>query len=310
TKYNLPSEFLLFLGTLEPRKNILAIIEAFVLAKPHLSSTCELIIAGSLGWKHGPILRAIARTSGVRYIGYVDEIDKPALYCLSTIFVFPSLYEGFGLPVLEAMASKTAVITSARSSLAEVVGDAGYLVHPLYVSEIADAIITLCTDDTLRELYRIKGYTRSCDFSWQKTAKTFLTYIEQCFMNTDQTLTFGALKEQLAVFYKERDWDQFHDPKNVADAISIEVGELLELMLWKNPEEVTSRMETDPSYRTAIEEELVDVLLYCFNFAISTNIELAPVILRKMAKNAQKYPSNVMKGNAPDRFVIAQKKAQ
>jgi len=131
--YALPKHFLLYLGTLEPRKNIEGILEAYQNSS-YLKKHTELIFAGSLGYKGHMYTDMIAQVSGARYIGYVDEEDKHALYTLAQAFVYPSLYEGFGLPVLEASVCGTPVITSHRSSLPEVVGESGSLVQPYNIS--------------------------------------------------------------------------------------------------------------------------------------------------------------------------------
>ncbi len=138
-KYNLPDQFILFLGTLEPRKNIVSIIQAFKNSELR-TKNYELIIAGAKGWKYQNILKEIDKTSGVQYVGYIDEKDKVNLYTMAKLFVFPSFYEGFGLPVLEAMSCGVSVITSNRSSLPEVISSSVTLVNPYNMSEIADGM--------------------------------------------------------------------------------------------------------------------------------------------------------------------------
>ena len=176
-KYNLPDKFILFLGTIEPRKNILGIIEAYTHSELR-TMNYELIIAGAKGWKHEPIMEKINQTEGVRYIGYVDEEDKRALYEFADLFVYPSLYEGFGFPVLEAMASGTPVITSNRSSLPEVAGDAAYLVNPYNTAELSRAMDVVLKDQSLRDILINKGKERAKSFDWQKTAQEFLNLIK------------------------------------------------------------------------------------------------------------------------------------
>lgn len=111
-------------------------------------------------------------------------------------------------------------------------------------------------------------------------------------------MTFQELKDQLKQFRDERDWAQFHDPKNLAEAMAIESGELLELFLWKTKEEIAQRMESDPAYRESIAQELVDVLAYVMAFSNATGIDLSEACLRKYEKNALKYPVDKSKGNA------------
>ena len=175
-KYNLPEKFILFLGTIEPRKNIEAIMEAFeksCLIINHYS----LIIAGAKGWKSEPIMAKINTTPGVEYLGYVDEKDKRMLYGLADLFIYPSLYEGFGFPVLEAMASGIPVVTSNRSSLPEVAGDAAHLVNPYNVNEMARAMGQLLEDNKLRELFIKRGRNKAKEFRWDKTAQEFLALL-------------------------------------------------------------------------------------------------------------------------------------
>ena len=169
-KYNLPEKYILYLGTLEPRKNILSIIEAFKINYELGINNYELVIAGSKGWKNEEILQAIESTEGVRYIGYVADEDKPGLYKYARLFVYPSLYEGFGLPVLEAMASGVPVITSNRSSMPEVVGGSAILVNPYDVGEIAKAMKKILSDRQLCDMLVERGNGQSGKFNWGKTA--------------------------------------------------------------------------------------------------------------------------------------------
>lgn len=142
-KYNLPHNYILYMGTLEPRKNIESIVKAFSLfiAKNVLSNNnIKLVIAGKKGWMFESIFNIVSKLNlndHVIFTDYVDEIDKPIIYNMAKLFVFPSLYEGFGIPVLEAMASSVPVITSNVSSLPEVSGEAAILVEPKDIKGIA-----------------------------------------------------------------------------------------------------------------------------------------------------------------------------
>ncbi len=169
-KYNLPGEFILFLGTLEPRKNLSRLIKAF----ESLQSDQTLVIAGKLGWKYSEVMKMIhtsPKRKQIQYIGYINEEDKPALIKLARVFAWPSLYEGFGLPVLEAMAVGTPVLTSNVTSLPEVVGDSAMIVNPYNVSEIANGLRILLDNEEVRENYIRKGIERSQNFDWSKTAQ-------------------------------------------------------------------------------------------------------------------------------------------
>ncbi len=168
--YNLSEKYILYLGTLEPRKNVESIIEAYKLS----AISYQLMVVGSSGWKNKKLLKLIQETAGVKYLGYVTDEEKSVLYQNASLFVFPSLYEGFGLPVLEAMAVGVPVITSNRSSLTEVAGEAGYLIDPHNVAEIAEAMEKILTDEKLRGILVERGLKRVGEFSWQKSAEEFV----------------------------------------------------------------------------------------------------------------------------------------
>lgn len=171
----LPEKFILAVGTLEPRKNLPSLIKAFenLITK---YSDLHLCIAGGVGWKTAGIKKTIPEnlTSRVHFLGYVDYSQLPELYSRATIFAYPSLYEGFGIPPLEAMACGTPVLTSNISSLPEVVGDAAYLVNPTNISEIEAGIEELLKNP---EPYRSKGLEHAKLFSWEKSAKEILNAI-------------------------------------------------------------------------------------------------------------------------------------
>ncbi len=172
-KYNLPESYILFLGTIEPRKNIIGLIEAF----EKITSNIYLIIAGAPGWKNEEIFeraKKSSRNDKIKFIGFVEPNDKPALYAGAELFIYPSLYEGFGFPVLEAMAADTPVITSNRSSLPEIVGSAAYLIDPTRPEQITIAIDEILTKPALRDLYIKNGREQAVKFSWEKAAKEWL----------------------------------------------------------------------------------------------------------------------------------------
>lgn len=176
-RYRLPERFVLYVGTIEPRKNLARLLEAFAAARaagiPH-----HLVAVGPYGWLSRDLAARIERLdlrSVVHLTGYVPFDDLPALYNLGEFFVFPSLYEGFGLPVVEAMACATPVITSNRSSLAEIAGDAAEQVDPESVEALAWAIRRLAGDRELREDLSRRGLARARGFSWAETARRMLT---------------------------------------------------------------------------------------------------------------------------------------
>ncbi|MDD3245398.1 MAG: glycosyltransferase family 1 protein [Methanosarcina sp.] len=179
-KYNLNLPFVLYVGTLEPRKNIVTLLKAFSKLKEKVHH--KLVIVGNKGWKFKEIFETVDKLDLQNYIiftGYVQDADLPALYNAADLFVYPSLYEGFGLPPLEAMACGCPVITSNTSSLPEVVGDAGIMVDPYDIDGLADSMYKVLTDEGLRINMSKKGLDRAKMFSWEKCAKeTFKVYEE------------------------------------------------------------------------------------------------------------------------------------
>ena len=171
-RYELERPFVLYVGTIEPRKNLTRLVRAFAQVK-HQCPDLELVLVGQLGWKYTSLLRAIEDLNlgrAVRRLGYVPGEDLPALYNLARTLAFPSLYEGFGLPVVEAMACGTPVLTSNGSSLAEIAVNASYLIDPLDVDDIARGLLCLATDDDWHARLRSAGLARSAQFSWQRAA--------------------------------------------------------------------------------------------------------------------------------------------
>ncbi|MEK7377033.1 MAG: glycosyltransferase family 1 protein, partial [Candidatus Margulisiibacteriota bacterium] len=169
-KYGLTDNYILFVGTIEPRKNIINLIKAFKKS----AATRGLVIVGKKGWLSDPIIREIKDHNGADKILWIDNVetkDLPALYSMASLLVYPSLYEGFGLPILEAMACGVPVITSNISSMPEVAGDAAVLIDPNGIDEIAKAIKDVLGDEHLRQSLISKGYQQAKKFSWEKCAK-------------------------------------------------------------------------------------------------------------------------------------------
>ena len=175
---NLPEKFVLFLGKLEPRKNAVGLLKAFNILKTFGGfDDVGLVLAGSRGWLCKDIFKEAAASSYRRQIIFKENIsdgERNFYYGLASVFVYPSFFEGFGFPPLEAMACGTPVVVSNNSSLPEVVGDAGLLIDPYNVSDIAAAIRNLLDDRRLRENLIQKGLARSQQFSWQKCAEKTL----------------------------------------------------------------------------------------------------------------------------------------
>ncbi len=165
--------YFLFVGTLEPRKNLKTLLEAYLRYLAKTSHPTPLLLAGGGGWRSeqfDDVLQKALGTGYVRRLGYVSEEELIALYGGAKAFVFPSIYEGFGLPPLEAMACGTPVLASNASSIPEVVGDAGMLVDPLDSDQIARALGRVDEDEVLRLALAKKGLARSQNFSWSKAA--------------------------------------------------------------------------------------------------------------------------------------------
>jgi len=171
----LPEQFILFLGTLEPRKNVVALLRAYArLVASGSEAWPALVIAGARGWFYQEILTAVeqlALTKRVILAGYVPEEEKPLWYAAAEFFVYPSLFEGFGLPPLEAMACGTPVIVSDTSSLPEVVGDAGVRVPPTDVAALTEALAAMWHDAAARADWRRRGLEQAARFSWLETAR-------------------------------------------------------------------------------------------------------------------------------------------
>jgi glycosyltransferase involved in cell wall biosynthesis len=174
-KYGLPERFILSVGTIQPRKNLARLVQAFaslIDRRPGLD--WDLVVAGGKGWLYEGVfdqVKASGVQSRVGLIGFVDDADLPALYNLAGLFAFPSLYEGFGLPPLEAMACGVPVVCSTASSLPEVVGDAALTVGPLDVAGLAQAIGRMIDDAPLRSSLVRRGLARAGRFTWQKAAQ-------------------------------------------------------------------------------------------------------------------------------------------
>ncbi len=176
-KYRLPERFVLGLGTLEPRKNYEGLIEAFnLLQSDH--PDLHLVIAGGKGWLYDSIFETAKKSpasSRVHLIGFVADEDLPALYSLAQVFAFPSHYEGFGIPVLEAMACGTPVVAANNSSLPEIAGKAAVLLSATDTTALSDAIGQFLLRSSLHEEYRKSGIEQAKKFTWKVAAEKLLT---------------------------------------------------------------------------------------------------------------------------------------
>jgi len=183
-RYRIKANYLLSLGSLQPRKNLARLIEAYASLQKLCSNDQlpQLVFAGKPGWLDDEIYRAAQRENrneSIKFIGYVPEKDLPALYSGAICFVYPSFFEGFGLPVLEAMQCGTPVIAGNRTSLPEVTGEAAQLFDPFDSGALAEAIGRVVDNPGYREELRVKGLERARAFSWTTTAKLTLQAYEE-----------------------------------------------------------------------------------------------------------------------------------
>ena len=183
-KFGLRHPLVLGVGTLEPRKNHLGLIKAFSQAQKKKKGPAMLALAGGKGWLYEETRQVVAELRlehKVRFLGRVSDLELITLYSMADVFAFPSFFEGFGIPPLEAMACGAPVITSNTSSLPEVVGDAALLVDPYDVNALAHAIMRLLEDTALREELRQKGYQRAQRYSWSASASKMLSVYQKLY---------------------------------------------------------------------------------------------------------------------------------
>jgi glycosyltransferase involved in cell wall biosynthesis len=176
TRHVLVRPFVLFVGTIEPRKNIDTLLDAYALLTPSVREEFELVLAGPTGWARA---ETIARLREARYLGYIPEEDLAPLTAAAAVFVYPSLYEGFGFPVAQAMAAGVPVVTSNISSLPEVAGDAALLVDPRSAAELRDALTRLLLSADLRRDLGARGRARAQELTWERCAARSLRFFER-----------------------------------------------------------------------------------------------------------------------------------
>jgi glycosyltransferase involved in cell wall biosynthesis len=179
-RFDLSQPYILYVGALTNRKNIARALEAFALIHSHIPDY-QFVLAGPRSWKPTPIealIQQLCIADRVHWTGPLTDTDLPALYTAAELFIFPSLYEGFGLPVIEAMACGTPVITSSVSSLPEVAGDAALLVDPYNIQSIADAMRQVIENPAVAMDLREKGLQRAGLFTWERAARETLAVYE------------------------------------------------------------------------------------------------------------------------------------
>jgi glycosyltransferase involved in cell wall biosynthesis len=181
-RLDISDDFILFVGTIEPRKNLLTLVRAFEQILHNSACQTQLVLAGDEGWLTGDLhsfLRNADFSERVRLVGYLDDDDLRALYSSCGVFVYPSLYEGFGLPLLEAMTCGAPVITSNIPSIRETVGDVALLVAPTAVDDLARSIMRLLENSAEREQRSAAGKQHASEFSWEKAAAATLSVYRQ-----------------------------------------------------------------------------------------------------------------------------------
>ena len=180
TKYGIKGQYILYTGTLEPRKNIVGILEGYSALPKNILNSYTLVLAGGKGWLDEEIEEKLTELKGLNIIrtGYVADEDLPALYSGATVFVYPSFYEGFGMPPLEAMACGTPVITSNNSSLPEVVGEAGIMIDAKDTKALTKSIEKVISSKKLQNEMIKKGIVQAKKFSWEKSAKKLYELIQ------------------------------------------------------------------------------------------------------------------------------------
>lgn len=182
-KYNIKGSYILYLGTIEPRKNIITLIKAYNLLR-EAGFNQKLVLAGSWGWKTRDIKREWLKSkysSDIIFTGYVPEEEKALFYSQADLFVYPSFYEGFGFPPLEAMQFSLPVISSNVSSLPEVLADSALLINPDKVDDLLEAMKIVLSDKNLREELKTRGLSRVKLFTWEQSALNYLKVFEKVY---------------------------------------------------------------------------------------------------------------------------------
>ena len=185
SKYEVPSRYMATVGTIEPRKNLRSLIEVLQILKAK-SLGCPLLVVGATGWKNSHLFREI-QASGltkeeIRFLGYISDEDMPFFYAGAQVFLFPTLYEGFGLPPVEAMACGSPVVASNAECMPEVLGDAAILESPTSSQRFATAIARVLTDENLRQAMRERGVHRARQFSPRASVQRLLEVFEEPFL--------------------------------------------------------------------------------------------------------------------------------
>ena len=172
----LPEKFMLFVGSIEPRKNLKNALLAYVQLPAEFKKEFKFVLAGFSGWNNDEVMALIEKEKeNVTYLGYLTDLELAYLYNMATVLIYPSLYEGFGLPPLEAMACGTPVVVSRVASLPEVCGDVAFYIDPHSITSIAEGMYTVATDNAGRKSMSQKGLARAKEFTWDESARRHLS---------------------------------------------------------------------------------------------------------------------------------------
>ncbi|MCK5855028.1 MAG: glycosyltransferase family 4 protein, partial [Sulfurovaceae bacterium] len=178
--FELPKKYILSVGSIEPRKNLLGLLKAYALLDEKLKSEYQLVLVGFKGWENIEIMELIKQNEkSIHYLGFITDEELAQVYNLTSLFVFPSFYEGFGLPPLEAMACGSPVVCSDSSSLPEVGGDAVVYCNPQDTNDIKEKIEIVLNNTTLQNEMIDKGLQQAKKFSWEKSSKEHMRVFEE-----------------------------------------------------------------------------------------------------------------------------------
>jgi glycosyltransferase involved in cell wall biosynthesis/ubiquinone/menaquinone biosynthesis C-methylase UbiE len=206
-RFGIFHNFILFVGSLEPRKNLKTLLQAYATYVTRHAGKELLVVAGGKGWLNDDLPKIVAElgiAERVKFLGYAQEVDLRVLYSAAKLFVYPSIYEGFGLPPLEAMACGAPVITSNTSALPEVVGDAALLIDPHHSEALSQAMQTVLRDDGLRLRMRQRSLARAALFSWERTAEETLAVYQEACPEHSKEARAARIGRKL-----QQSWDQF-----------------------------------------------------------------------------------------------------
>ena len=182
--FQLPNKFILFVGSIEPRKNLIGLLKSYDLLSQKIKDEYKLVLIGFEGWNNNDILNLINKNkTNIHYLGFLEDIELAQIYNLASLFVFPSFYEGFGLPVLEAMACGTPVLSSNKTSMPEICGDCAIYCNPNNIIDIKNKIELILSDVELQNNLIKKGLIKASSYTWEKSMKEHLILFDKVLKN-------------------------------------------------------------------------------------------------------------------------------